>query len=297
MYPTDQIRTAQHNRLMAELKSLFVIGEVNSNLKKLLLDRLHLLGRRLLRHAIVNEIPESTANYFSTAKIVIYTCIFGTVDEIHEPIFVPDNCDFYIVTDQDLPTASSWIKKKVDFSVFPGAVDPVTKNRFVKMHPHLIFPEYDYSIYLDGTIQARTDLTEWIQEMPVVGLKMFNHPVRHCTYTEIEACIKAGKGSKSDLLRYAAFLRSQGMPENYGLVEGGVIVRQSHNPVCVSLMTQWWQEFLQQSRRDQISLPYILWKNQIQVEQIAKLGHNLRLHPAIRKYSHRPHYARSLRKA
>ena len=48
-------------------------------------------------------------NYFSSERIAIYTCITGGYDSVIEPLFIPDNCDYYLVTDREkkLPANST----------------------------------------------------------------------------------------------------------------------------------------------------------------------------------------------
>jgi hypothetical protein len=56
--------------------------------------------------------------------------------------------------------------------------------------------------------------------------------------------------------------RAQGFPDNSGIIpEGGVIARRHHHPRVRAAMEQWWSELLKHSARDQISLPYIIWRN------------------------------------
>jgi len=191
-----------------------------------------------------------------------------------------------IFTDQPVRPDSSWQVMPIDRIPTEIAQNPVLANRYVKMFPDRFFPEYAYTIYLDGKFQARTDLTEFIQDMPAQGLRMFHHPLRRCVYDEIETCIKLGKGSAEELRAHAKHLHSAGMPVKYGMLEGGFIVRQTGNPVCQTLMTDWWQEFLQHSKRDQVSLPSVLWRQQIAVEAVAIKNMNIWTNPAIKKWPH-----------
>lgn len=287
MYPTDPIRTAQHILLMSELKMLYLKAEINADLKKILLDRLHRYSRLMLGKPNRSHDQEIQPNYFSTHRIAVYTAIFGSVDEIHEPVFVPDNCDFFIFTDQPVRPDSSW--QVMPTEQIPAEIfsNPILANRYVKMFPDRFFPEYAYSIYLDGKFQVRTDLTEFIQEMPAQGLRMFRHPLRHCVYDEIDTCIRLGKGSADELRAHAKHLHSSGMPVKYGMLEGGFIVRQTGNPLCQTLMAEWWQEFLQHSKRDQVSLPSVLWHHQIAVADLAINNMNIWTNPAIKKWPHR----------
>lgn len=288
MYPTDPIRTASHIRLMTELKTLYVQGVIHADLKKALRIRLEqLLVKPGLRQVPTHQPAWQTSNYFSTKRIAVYTSIFGPVDDLLEPVFVPDNCDFFIFTDQPVPADSVWVRKEL--AGIPAEIlgNSVLMNRYVKMFPDQFFPDYDYTIYLDGKYQARTDLTEFIQDMSPTGLRMFAHPLRTCVYQEIKTCIALGKGNQEDLMAYAQRLKTAGMPENYGMLEGGMIVREVGNSTCQDLMAKWWSEFSQYAKRDQISLPFVLWQANLRIDCIAIQDRNIWSDPAIRKYPHR----------
>ena len=72
---------------------------------------------------------------------------------------------------------------------------------------------------------------------------------------------------------YAAYLKKAGFPEKYGMLECNMLVRNHTCQEMQQLMEQWWNEFLSsETKRDQLSLPFVLWKNHIRVEQITRLG-------------------------
>lgn len=227
-------------------------------------------------------------NYFSSDRIAIYTAIFGKYDDIIEPETIADNCDFYIITDQNVPEKSKW--KKIDINLTSYDVDisnNIEKNRFIKMHPNIIFPKYKYSIYIDGNIKILTDPTEFIHKNNKYGVKLHKHYRRNCVYDEIEECIKLGKDCEGKLNNYKERLKSEGMPNNYGLLEAPIIVRNHHNSFCKKIMNEWWKEFKFYCERDQISLPYILWKNNIKIEEISLLGNDIYSNYAFKKEKHK----------
>ena len=99
-------------------------------------------------------------NFFSDSRIAIYTCIWGAYDDLIEPDCVPDNCDYFAITDREVPEGSAW--KKLDVSAFSDRLAGMTNaqiNRYFKMMPHLLFPDYEYSIYVDGNVEIVSDLT------------------------------------------------------------------------------------------------------------------------------------------
>lgn len=40
--------------------------------------------------------------YFSKERVVIYFWVFGDYDLLQEPLFKPENCDYFIITNQKL---------------------------------------------------------------------------------------------------------------------------------------------------------------------------------------------------
>ncbi len=209
-------------------------------------------------------------NYFSDKQIAVYTCLFGDYDEILEPPFVPDNIDYYIVTDRKLKEGSFW--KRVDLSVIPeGIKDPVSKNRWCKMHPDRLFPDYQYSIYIDASIKIFSDLTPLTATVDDYPVAMFMHKNRDCVYEEIDVCSAFGKDSARNLEAYRKILEERGVPKNGGLLEAPLIVRKHHDERCKSLMHEWWEEFGKPCKRDQIVLIGVLARMGIDLRQIGTL--------------------------
>lgn len=230
--------------------------------------------------------PSSLANYFSDEKIAIYTCIFGNYDEILEPYFIPDNCEFFIFTDQEVREGSVWKKMPIPTDI--ENLTNIEKNRYIKMFPHKIFNNYRFTIYVDGNIQIISDLTEYINKINLsVGLGIHRHHLRDCVYDEIDAVCRAGRISKKEAASHRKFLEEDKMPKNYGLLQCNVIVRDSNNILCKKIMEEWWEEFLNYSKRDQISLPHVLFKNSVNIDDVATLGNNVYNNSSFRIILHK----------
>ena len=227
------------------------------------------------KHAVVRK-PDKTQiapeEFFSQERIAVYTSVFGEYDTVQEPVFQPSNIDYYIITDRDVPETSKW--KKIEFkNATDTPLSNAEKNRYCKMHPDQFFgQDYRYSIYLDGNIKVISDVTPMIHRIGESGLAFHAHPYRDCTYDELEACVMAGKISKKTANEYRQYLLSKGMPEHYGLLECGVIAREHNNPKCKSVMESWWTEFHNNIHRDQVSMPYVLFTNDIAISDVDRLG-------------------------
>ncbi len=240
---------------------------------------------RRSRKARGRQQGESRSNYFSEEKIAVYTVITGAYDQVLEPYCQPDNCDYFIFTDEDVEdSTSAWQKREIPDSL--NGLTDAEKNRYLKMHPQELFDEYKYSIYVDGNIQIVTDITEYINELGPVGIGTHLHPVRDCVFEEMQEVIRQGKEREENIRRHAKYMIETGMPHHYGLLECNVIAREHHNPICIKVMEEWWREFEAYSKRDQISLPHVLYRNKIQVQEIGILGDNVRTNPSFRIFRH-----------
>lgn len=224
--------------------------------------------------------------YFSDNRIAIYTAVYGGYDSYYEPRIKPDNCDYYIFTDGDIKKQdSAWVKKKVYYDEF-NSLTNAQKNRYVKMHPHLLFPNYEYSIYVDGNIEVVTDFTEFIQEFNEYGVKLHTHFNRHCAYDEIEECIKQKKCSIEQLVNYRRKLLNENFPRDYGLLEAPVICRKHHLAICKTIMEKWWDEYINCISRDQLALVYILYHMGIDLNKLGGLGRDIHSNYAFIQHSH-----------
>lgn len=223
---------------------------------------------------------------FPNVKVVVYTCIWGRYDSILEPIFQNKKIDYRIITDQDIPNNSIWKKQELPKDIDYQKMSPIEINRLCKMLPHRIFPSYDFSIYIDGNIRIITDLMPIISDMGSHTLGIHKYPV-DCIY-EMKNIIIAGKRAKrKDVECQIKKYLEEGFPKHYGAYECNILVRKHNDLECIDVMEKWWEEFNKtSSKRDQISLPYILWKLGKQEDFVYSLGDNVWLNPRFQIMQH-----------
>lgn len=227
-------------------------------------------------------------NYFSTEKIAVYTSNYGANTPLLEPLTIPDNCDFYVFTDQEVPQHSVWKKIDAHFASYDliGAPNKL-KNQFVKLHAHLYFSDYPYSLYMDSNIQLMTDPTECIERMNTYGVIFHDHYRVDCAYIEIEHLHAQGLLSDKQAARQKAYLEKEGLPENYGFLECPVIFREHQNEIGQALMEEWWQELIKWGDSEEVSLPLVLYRRGIRTLELAGLGYDLYSNYAFRKVHQR----------
>jgi hypothetical protein len=218
----------------------------------------------------------------TTTRVAVYTAITGGYDVPIEPCYVPANVDFFIITDMDISEKSVWKKIDINSDEKIAKLDNTRKARFAKTHPHLFFKEYEYSVWIDSNFKAVGDLTKFIKCIgPTVPFASNWHPDRNSIYTELGACIVRSKDNARLLQEQIDYYRKQGMPDDFGLIETNMIVRKHNEQVCVDLMEAWWHEILKWSKRDQLSLPYVIWKAGYSMKDLGFIGTEVRANSSV----------------
>lgn len=220
-------------------------------------------------------------------KIVVYSCVTGNYDETSKPRHTFGNIDYVIFTD-DKVKLDGWTIRAIPKEYRQET--PALTNRYIKMHPYELFAgsDYEYSIYVDGNIEIVGDLTPMTYVTGKFGLAMHRHAMRDDIRKEVYACIAQKKGNKKKLLEQLKRYKKAGFPKKYGMLECNVIVTDLKNQYAKKILESWWSEFLRSgSMRDQIAMPYILWKKGYAIENIGNLGYNVYRNPKLRKREHK----------
>lgn len=215
-------------------------------------------------------------------KVVVYTCVIGNYDNIASPYVITPNVDYIIFSDNDVQVPG-WRTVKVSLP-YKGIDNPTLVNRYIKMHPLEVLPEYDYVMYVDGKVHIISDISSLFDAcINKTGIAMHRHVSRNNIYNEIKACIVYGKGNPEKLNEQATKYQQEGFPDDYGLLEATIIVYDIKNHNQYMICNSWWDEFTRsESFRDQISLPYVLWKLGYKITDVGNLGMNLYKNPKFR---------------
>ena len=145
-----------------------------------------------------------------------------------------------------------------------SALDNVRNARWHKMHPHKLFRDYKYSIWIDGNVQVGSPLLyDTADRLMDSGETLFvpQHPYRDCIYEETNAVLAQHKDSPEAVACQVELLRSQGMPEHAGLHETNIVFRRHDEKAIIAMMEEWFSYVERFSRRDQLSFDFVLWKN------------------------------------
>jgi hypothetical protein len=194
-------------------------------------------------------------------KIAVYTAITAGKDSLKEPP-THEGVDRILFTDRPQDHAgAAW-------DVRPACNLFVEARRNSRAHKHLAhqyLPEYDYSLWIDGSIRLLADVRELIDKyLRDADIAMFQHPARSCLYVEAAGCADAGADHRHVLAEQVAAYRRAGYPADNGLNECGVILRR-HNAATTAFNESWWAEYCRHSCRDQVSVNYVLRKHGVRI--------------------------------
>ncbi len=204
-------------------------------------------------------------------SLVLYSAHYGTADPLNPEVFGGfETCRRVLFTDQPDLTLPG---VEVVHDPLDG-LDPARASRRAKLMPHRYFPDADWSIWIDNKSRLKRDPGEILAVLLAqsdAAFFAFPHFRRDCVYQELQACWENGLDDYRVLKGRERAYRAEGMPENFGLIEGHFIVRRHHDPALARFGERWFEQVLRHSRRDQISFPYLVWKLGLHYDRIAAL--------------------------
>ena len=135
-------------------------------------------------------------------------------------------------------------------------------NRYHKFFAYHLFPEAEWSIYIDGNVRFDGQLTDLIQ--PVRKHKSdigtFCHPHRHSLRKEAEVCSlsKFDAWDFSKVEQQLAASAEAGVDLDAIIPACYILVRDHASTRLPAAMSLWWSQIFEYTKRDQMSFPLIL---------------------------------------
>ena len=193
---------------------------------------------------------------------VIYTCITGEYDSLMEPAAVDPDFDYVCFVEKGKKTSDRygiWEIREMDFS----QEDKAVLSRYPKINPHILLPEFEYSVWIDGNIVIKDSFFYDVIHQKIRSGVIYSgmkHLERDCAYREVAKCIDARVDSRIRLIRALVFLKKNHFPKHFGMYENNVIFRRHNSLKIIEFDTLWWRLFMDYTHRDQILHPYCMMK-------------------------------------
>ena len=201
---------------------------------------------------------------------VVYTCVTNGYDRVIPPVAPVPGVDYILFTDRpEADRVDGWITRAIKV---PEGLSSSLSNRYYKLLPHKVLPEYDDSLYLDSNIAIIGSLAPFFDDVfsGPENMMLYCHPVRDTVAAEAAVIAETGRSKapeklKGEIARY----RADGFPDNLGLTSNPILARRHMAPEVIAAMDLWWDLLGEGSGRDQLSLPYVRWKLGLPVRVLA----------------------------
>lgn len=215
----------------------------------------------LLKNSETSHYNESPIFYndLPQGKKVVYSVLIGDYDDIFDPIYISQDCDYILFTDNTNIKSNVWVIKLVQINEI---YSQKWNSLYYKILAHKVLSnEYEFSIYIDTTILIHGDIIQLLRYIdnkhPLVMFKNFgNSSIKE----EIESLINLKWVPRDKVEELYNNYLLDGFPDNLGQIESGVLIRKHNNESVRIVMEKWMVEITKYPYRDQFCMMYSLWK-------------------------------------
>lgn len=230
-----------------------------------------------------------------------YTALFGNIDpNIMDPVdpYVDENI-YICFTDRKDLKSDIWQIVYLDPDIFFTSTEPRLKARYMKiMLPNMrsvfhmlgledTFPDRgDVFLWVDSSIRIHCNPSQVAMEYgdDRFDIMAFRHPDRVELEREAIAAHKRRGTNLTEAENQVKHYRAEGFTkeiQNYITTTGFLFRRQSDRMQQFSI--DWWEQIVNFTNRDQLSVDYCAWKNNIIIKH---LPHSHKNSPLV---CYRPH--------
>jgi hypothetical protein len=203
-------------------------------------------------------------------RFCVYTVLLGDYETLNEqPVARDSQTDFICFTDNRNIVSNSWKFSYID-PVFP--MDLARSSRIPKLCPHRHLKDYDSSLYIDNSIILKKTpevIYKDFMESKNVDMVCIKHSYRE---TVLDEFIEVAWLQLDDLNTIMEQLNTYHLTTPEVLIEkpymSGLLLRKHNDDCVVKTMEEWLAHVLRYSRRDQLSLNYVLRKNKPRVDAL-----------------------------
>ena len=189
-------------------------------------------------------------------KVVVYSCLIGDYDNV-TTFKRQKGYDYILFTDQNIIN-TNWTVFPIPKEVERLKISNIKKQRYIKIHPHKFFKNYDLSIYIDANYIIKGDLDDFlintlnpIDNIYITHLQ-FGRGIHHAITKAIKNKLDRIDILNETLKRYDDYK----ILKKSGIVNAGLIIRKHHNEDCIKLMNKWWEEIENYSHVDNFAFNY-----------------------------------------
>jgi hypothetical protein len=220
--------------------------------------------------------PTAPAGAAGLPPAVVYACTDLGYDQIFSPVAPTPGVEFLLLADRRPRLVSGWRWRPLPAAA--RGLSPTLANRYAKFFPHRVLPESgtsagidaEISVYIDANTLVLADLTPLLAEFAAsdADIGLFRHRERTSLAEEFAFARAVGRIPAADAAKGEAQLaryRAGGLPDDVPLTENAILFRRHRRPALQAAMELWWAELEASTRRDQLSLPWVLFRSELAV--------------------------------
>jgi len=184
--------------------------------------------------------------------MIVYTANFDGYDMVRPPVD-PGEARWVCITDGEA-APEPW--QTIALRPWRWG-SPRKRARMYKVRSHHWFTD-DVVVWLDGNVQLKQApgmLERYIEQTDIACVE---HPARKDQYDEASVCLKSRKGDPERIREQVKAYHAEGCPGRP--VGATFLLIRRQTPAVTKLNDLWWAQVRRYSVRDQIALPYCLWK-------------------------------------
>lgn len=205
---------------------------------------------------------ENNPNRPRTRKCV-YTVITGRYEHLASaPRFPESDWDYICLTDNPNLTSDTWTILQFEP---PFENDHARNSRLPKACPHRFLQDYETSLYIDNTVALKVapdKIEQALFSSSDIDWGLFRHSFRRTLLDEFNRVMKLSLDEPTRVLEQFITYKTL-KPEllTTAPIWGGFILRRHLSKDVIAAGEVWYAHILRYSRRDQLSLPYVLSKH------------------------------------
>lgn len=191
-------------------------------------------------------------------KLVIYTAVTGSYDNLNA-VNEPENiCDYICFTDYKF--SGNIPKPWRHIRLPPSSLKNKDLARFCKLNPHLLLPQYSSSVWIDGNITIKNKISNFVLNvLNEHNIASYQHWGRDSTEQEFYECSRYGFDFAWKLKKQIERYEADGYV-SVDFFENNVIFRNHMLENIIKMHNIWWSEYWRGGKRDQYSFTYSAFK-------------------------------------
>jgi Protein of unknown function (DUF616) len=196
-------------------------------------------------------------------KPVVYTCLFGDYEKLHEqPAALDSKIPFLCFTDRSDLHSKTWSARSIE----PLAIDPARESKRLKILPHLFLKEFNESLYIDASCILKKSpdaiFKDYLRRDPR-NFVCLRHPWRDCVYEEAEEVLRSDIDSEARVREQIDHYQKCNFPQHAGLMATGFLLRRHSKEDVKRFGEMWFSHVLRYSKRDQLSFNFTAWRTRL----------------------------------